>query len=219
MILHGHGPLAAPVVSSRCAPDADRPTGPRSDSRTRCHSIAPQPGWYATLGRESIQHGHHVFAAEALAHLNRDTLPGEHIDHGECAKPVPIDQLIRHNVQGPGVIRSRHRRPMRSGHNRLPPPRRAVTQWQSFFAIQPIDQRLADGPALPIEQHANLPVAVADSCLGQLPDPLSERGAGIAMALVVVRGPRTADGPADAPLTDRIGRAQIAHHDPFPRGP
>jgi hypothetical protein len=52
---------------------------------------------------------HHVLAAETLAPLDRQALPRKDIDHGQGAKPVPIDQLIGDNVQAPGVIRSRDR--------------------------------------------------------------------------------------------------------------
>lgn len=49
-------------------------------------------------------------------------------------------------------------------------------QRQALFTIQPVHQLLAYIPALPLQQHPNLPVAVADAGLGNLPNPLPQCG-------------------------------------------
>ena len=71
--------------------------------------IAPEPSRCPALCREPIEHIHHVLAAETLAHFDRPALSRKDTDHGQGAKPVPIDQLIGDKVQAPGVIRSRDR--------------------------------------------------------------------------------------------------------------
>lgn len=71
--------------------------------------IAPEPSRCPALCCELIEHIHHVLAAEPLAHLDRQALSRKDIDHGQGAKPVPIDQLIGDKIQAPGVIRSRDR--------------------------------------------------------------------------------------------------------------
>jgi len=50
----------------------------------------------------------------------------------------------------------------------------------------------------------NLPVAVPESRLGQLPDLLPERGTGISMTLIALGDPRTADGSTGSPLINLI---------------
>src|SRR5215831_7603535 len=94
-----------------------------------------------------------------------------------------------------------------------------MPQRQAFFPVEARHEVLAHRPPFAIQQHPNLPVAVADSGLSQLPDPLPERGARVAMMAISIAGPRTADGPAGTPLTDRIRRAPIVHDDPFLRRP
>ncbi len=94
-----------------------------------------------------------------------------------------------------------------------------MTQGQALFAVQAIHQVLAHRPPFSIEQQAYLPVAIAHSCLRHLPEALSERGAGIPMTPIPIRGPRVADGPARAPFTDVIGGLEIGDHDPPSRRP
>jgi len=181
--------------------------------------VAQQPGRRAALGGEPIEHIHHVLSAETLAHLNRQALSREYINHGQGAKPLPIHQLIGHKVQSPGVIWSCHRWPMGSDDHGFPPLWWPMTECQAFFAVETVHKVLPHGPAFSIEEHPNLPVVVPSPRLGQLPDGLPERGAGVAMTAIAIAGPRTADSLAGAPLTDRIRRAQIAHHAPLLRGP
>jgi hypothetical protein len=171
------------------------------------------------LSGEPIQHRHYVLAAEALPHLHRDTLPGEHVDHSERAKPVPIYQLIGDKVQGPGFIRSRRRWPMGSDDHGFPPPRWPLPQRQAFFPVEAIHEGLAHDPAFSIEEHPNLAVAVPYSCLGDFFDPLPERRAGILMTPIPIRGPRAAGRPAGTPFTDVIGALEIRDHDPPLRRP
>ena len=166
---------------------------------------------------ESIQHRHYVFTAETLPHFNRQALSRTDIDHGERAKPESIGQLIGHKVQRPCVIGFGHRWPVDSSHPGFPP--RPLTQRQAFFTIPPLHQCLAHGPAFPIQQHPNLPIAILDPCLSHLPHPLPESGTGIAMTAISICGPRTADGLAGAPLTDVIGGLQIRDHHPLSRRP
>ena len=166
--------------------------------------IAQEPSRGTTLSGELIQHRHHVFATETLAHLDRDTFPREHVYHRQRAKPESIGQLVGHKVEGPGVIRVRRWGPMGPRYDRLPSSWRAVPQRQAFFAIEPIHQRLAHGPAFSIEEHANLPIAIPDPRLSHLPHALPESGARIVVTAIAIAGPRTADNPAGAPLTDRV---------------
>ena len=63
---------------------------------------------------------------------------------------------------------------------------------------------LAHGPAFSIEEHANLPIAIPDPRLSHLPHALPESGARIMVTAIAIAGPRTADNPAGAPLTDRV---------------
>ncbi len=166
--------------------------------------IAQEPSRGTTLSGELIQHRHHVFATETLAHLDRETFPREHVYHRQRAKPESIGQLVGHTVEGPGVIRFRRWGPMGPRYDRLPSSWRAVPQRQAFFAIEPIHQRLAHGPAFSIEEHANLPIAIPDPRLSHLPHALPESGARIVVTAIPIAGPRTADNPAGAPLTDRV---------------
>jgi hypothetical protein len=89
--------------------------------------IAPEPSWGTTLSSESIQHRHHMFATEPLAHLNPDTFPSKHIHHHQRAKPESMGQLIGNKVQGLGVMGLRHRWPVDARHYGFSPSWRAVT--------------------------------------------------------------------------------------------
>lgn len=173
----------------------------------------------ATLDRELIPYGNHVLPAEALPHLNRHILPGEHSDHGEGVKPLPFRQLIGDEVSRPRLIRFPRLRAGSSWCDGFPSSWHSMAHHQAFFPVEAIHEFLAHGPPVSIEQHPNLPVAVPDPRLGHLPHPLPERGAGVAMTPIVVSGPRTADDSAGSPLTHRIRGAQIPHHNPLPRGP
>jgi hypothetical protein len=128
--------------------------------------ITQQPGRRAALGGEPIEHVHHVLSAETLAHLNRQALSREYINHGQGSKPLPIHKLIGHKVQSPGVIWSRHRRPMGSDDHSFPPPWWPMTERQALFAVETVHEVLPHGPAFAIEEHPNLPVAVPDPGLG-----------------------------------------------------
>lgn len=101
-----------------------------------------------------------MLTAESLAHLERQALPCIDIDHGERGKSVPIDQLIGDKVKRPCVIRPRQRGPMSPGDDGVPSPSRPMPQRQVFFRIEPIDEMFARSPPFPVQQLANLPVAV-----------------------------------------------------------
>ena len=167
--------------------------------------VTEEPPRRASMDCEPIQHRDDVLAAKALAHLDGHTFSRIHIDDGEGAKSATIYQLIGYKVQRPSVIWPRHRWPVGSDDHGFPPPWWLMTERQTFFAVEAVHEVLSHGPAFPVEQHANLPVAIPNPCLGHLPEPLPECGAGIAMTSIVVGGPRAADNPARAPLTDRVG--------------
>lgn len=171
----------------------------------RTSVVTEEPPRRASMDCEPIQHRDDVLAAKALAHLDGHTFSRIHIDDGEGAKSATIYQLIGYKVQRPSVIWPRHRWPVGSDDHGFPPPWWLMTERQTFFAVEAVHEVLSHGPAFPVEQHANLPVAIPNPCLGHLSEPLSECGAGIAMTSIVVGGPRAADNPARAPLTDRVG--------------
>lgn len=118
-----------------------------------------------------------MLALEALPHLNRNTFPSQAIDHGEGSKPLPIHQLIGHKVQGPGIIRSRHRWPMNSDFHGFPPllwPMMLLRQ--AFFPVETI-HKLPHGSVISIKEHPNIAVDVPHPCPGQLVDLLLKRRA------------------------------------------
>ncbi len=139
--------------------------GPQIDQLTTEFAaiVTEQPRWCTALHGESIQHLHDMVAAESLAHLDRQAFTRVDIHHGQRSKTVPIDQLIRHKVQRPGVIWSRHQWPMSTNEDRFPPPWGPMTERQAFFPVEPIDEVLTHGPAFAVQEHANLPVGVPDA--------------------------------------------------------
>jgi hypothetical protein len=84
--------------------------------------IAQEPSRGTPLSREPSEPIHDGLTAEALTALNGDPVPREHVHHRQGAKSVPMDQLIGHKVQTPGIIRSCHRGPMGSDDHGFSPP-------------------------------------------------------------------------------------------------
>src|SRR5215831_8880820 len=195
--------------------------GPHIDNLTTelAAMIAEHPLWGTALRRQPSERLHDVLAAETLAHLNRQAFSRTDIHDRQGPNPLPVRQLIGDNIQGPGVLRSRHRGPMPPHGGCFAPPRRPMTQGQAFLPVQAIHEVLAHGPAFASEQHPNLAIAIAHAGLSELIDPLPERGAGIPMMAIPIGGPRTAGRSAGAAFADRIRRAQILHHHPPLRGP
>src|SRR5215831_1310655 len=195
--------------------------GPHIDNLTTelAAMIAEHPLWGTALRRQPSERLHDVLAAETLAHLNRQAFSRTDIHDRQGPNPLPVRQLIGDNIQGPGVLRSRHRGPMPPHGGCFAPPRRPMTQGQAFLPVQAIHEVLAHGPAFASEQHPNLAIAIAHAGLSELPDPPPKRGAGIPMTLIPIGGPRTADGPARASFADWIRCAQITHDGSPQRGP
>ena len=195
--------------------------GPEIDQLTAklAASIAEESPWCTALRGEPIQYLDHMFATELLTHLNGHALSGAQVYHSQRPNPLPIRQLISDEVARPGVIGFCDRRPMGPGDDGFASPWRPMPERQALFAVEPIDEVLAHGPAFAIEQHPNLAITISYSCPSQLSHPLSEGRAGIAMTLIPLWGPRAADRPAGAAFADRIRRAQVRHDRSPLRGP
>src|SRR5882672_5724398 len=170
------------------------------------------------LQTNPAQHAHHVFSLETLPHFDRQTFSCEHIHHCQSSEPSPIRQLIGHKVQTPHLIRSYWLAALTAIRRRVSPFPPLVTQRQAFFPIQPVHQFLAHVPALALQQHPDLPIAITDSDLGDLANPRPKSGLRFAPALVSKCRFRDHGGAASSPLTHPVRAAQVVHHGPAARG-
>ena len=99
------------------------------------------------LEAQPLECGDHVTAAQALAHVDRQALAREEIEHGEGTEPPPVGELIGHEVHTPDVI------PCGRGSSLLTVHGRGVAPWalpperQSLLGVEAITALLAEFPA------------------------------------------------------------------------
>src|SRR2546428_13017421 len=111
---------------------------------------------------------------------------------------------------GPEPLAAMHRGPTLSA--------RLVPQCQAFFSIEAIHQLLSHLPTLPIQQHADFPVAVTNPSLSDLPNPQPQCRPRLLHALIAEGRDRHPRHPARTPLAHPIAVVPIAHHRAAPRG-
>src|SRR5262249_60266474 len=93
-------------------------------------------------------------------------------------------------------------------------PHRPMPERQPLFAVQTVDELLPHGPAFAIQQHPNLPVAIAHGGLGELIDPLPKGRAGIPMTAIPIGDPRVAGLWAGTTFANRRRLTEIGHSQP-----
>ncbi len=126
---------------------------------------------HSTLLFCSVQRSHHIFSFQALACFDRDTLPCVHID--DCQRPETrsILQLIGHEVDAPSPIRRCSDELLFAMSHGFPLALWPLLQGQALFLVQPVHQILTCVPALAVQQHADLAISIAHSCLSDFADP------------------------------------------------
>ena len=119
--------------------------------------------WPAPLGSDAVEYLHHIFAFEALANVDGQTLAGVAIDYRQHAQLAAIEQVVGHKVHAPYLID-----PLSCYHwlallRGLASPGPFVAQRHTFLPVEPIDPFVVVLEALAPEHHMHSPVAVTQS--------------------------------------------------------
>jgi hypothetical protein len=104
--------------------------------------VDEQAGRGSPLPDEAVQDRHDVLAPELLANLDGQTLPAEHVDHGQGAKRLPVAELVVDEVEAPRFVQSVWLATRFAVHDHLAAPRPLGPQRQPFLAVEPPDQVL-----------------------------------------------------------------------------
>ena len=131
--------------------------------------------------------------------------------------PPSILQLVRYEIQAPGLVRRRRPEPLFGVTNGLPPPLWPPLQGQSFFLVEPVDQVLAHLPSLTSEKNQDFPVPVTNPALRNLPNPGSQLRPRILVTPVAKSTTDNAQIPTGMPFAGPVLVLQIINQMPAPR--
>lgn len=160
---------------------------------------------------ESFQKGDDLLPPEARRHLDPQALPAKIIDYRQDPEPPPVEELVRHEVHAPALVRSPGLGPLAPDLGAGAPPGAFGPQVQAFLAVEPPDPLVVHPPALPAEEDVDPLVAPADPDGVQLPDPHPQGGLRGGLPPVAVARAGEAEGPAGPPLRDPEALGQEVH--------
>ena len=89
-----------------------------------------------------------MFSAQTSPDLDRQRFAAEYVDHRQSADFFAIAELILNEVEAPDFVGSLRRESRFAMHDHLSPTGPLAPQHKAFLAIKPVDQILADSPAL-----------------------------------------------------------------------
>src|SRR5450755_951883 len=118
----------------------------------------------------------------------------------------------------PHLVRCRGPETLAPLHRCPPLPSGLVPQSQTFFPVQAIHQLLPHFPTFAVQQHPNLPVAVANSSLCDLPNPQPQRRPWFLPTFIAEGRDRKPRHTTGTPLAHPVGVVPVAHHRAAPRG-
>lgn len=144
--------------------------------------VGKQIFWRASQTNETIENIENMFATKSRSDLNGQTFTTEYVDYGQRSELLSVAQLIVDEVEAPGLIRTRGPTASFSMHHHLASARPFGPQRQALFAIQPVDQVLADSPAFTFEQDVNTSIAIPNPRPSDLLHPLPDLGTWVANA-------------------------------------
>ena len=105
------------------------------------------------MHHETIKYANH-FPSKLLADFDRKRFPTEHVDDRQRAEALPVDRLVRHEVDVPVFVRSFRYEAFATRHDHLATPRNLADQLQALLRVKSIHLRRPQLPALP--QHVNI---------------------------------------------------------------
>ena len=173
----------------------------------------------AALIREAVENLDHVFAAQALAHLDRQRLAAEHVDHRQHAELLAVAQLVMDEVQTPRFVGTLWLAPDLAVHHHLASPRLLGAQRETLFTIQTVDDIATHLPAFALEQDMDPPITIADPRRDDLVHALAQFEPWIArtwLALGRTMLPRHLTGPALAVAVRRHDIGYNILHERWP---
>ena len=145
------------------------------------------------------EHFDNMLTAQALLDFDGQRLAAEHIDNRQRAELLPAAELVVHEVQAPGFVRTLNPAARLPVHDHLAAARLLGAQGQAFFAVQPINDVPPDLPAFALQHHVHPSIAITDPRRDDLMHPLPNRRAWIACTRLALR--RAADASPDRPCT------------------
>src|SRR5229473_243721 len=127
----------------------------------------------SALRHDPLQLPRHSPARKTGVHFQRQTFPRVHVDHAQHPELPPALRRIMHEVQGPLLVRSRHRR-SRHAHAQqafpsLPP------DHQPRFPVHPIYPLVVHVQALFLQLQLQPPVSPARLLSRRFHQPLAQR--------------------------------------------
>src|ERR1700676_5641865 len=137
----------------------DLPFYPPRQKMPRCKLrpvVATKRFRHSALCNDPIQLPRHPPARKTGVHFQRQTFTRVHVDHAQHPKLPPALRRIRHKIQGPFLVRSRHRRPHKTSSQQpfssLPPDQ------QPGLPVHPIHPLVVHAHSLPLQLHLQPPI-------------------------------------------------------------
>src|SRR4030095_9809706 len=114
------------------------------------------------LRDQAIENLDDMLAAQMLANFDCETFAAEHVNDREGSELLPVAELVRDEVQAPGLVHTLRPAPGLAMDQHLAPLRLFAAENQTFLPIQPVDQVPPDVPAVPLQHDMDATIPVAE---------------------------------------------------------